>query len=264
MEGIAELLATHRWTSGKLALGIMPATREELPYWGRVKIVKDELAAGRGLSLPQIMQYDSRAHLRQEPYGWCWAAAAFLDLHPLTQAKFRDLKSQSSDRTLDFSQKFVERLRPQWTAISEDWSQFVQECDYGYDFARAAVVHRPSVALPAAGATVTVDAARGWQSSGLVVEAGRRYEIAASGRFQVGNQPRPWPCEAGGVTIRYHAGRPLGQLLASVDLADAVTVGAGATLSPAASGTLYFKINEAAGGLADNSGGLSVSVRNSP
>jgi hypothetical protein len=264
MEGIAELLATHRWAGGKLTLGIMPATKEELPYWGRVKIVKDELAAGKGLTLPQIMQYDNRAHLRQEPYGWCWAAAAFLDQHPLTQAAFRELKSQSSDRSIDFSQKFIDGLKPQWTAISQDWAQFVQECDYGYDFARAAVVHKPALALPVAGMAVTVDSARGWQSSGVLVEAGKRYEMAASGRFQVDDQPRPWPCEAGGVTIRYHAGRPLGMLLASVDLAEPLPVAFGATLSPPRGGTLYFKINEAAGGLADNSGTLSVSIKKAP
>ncbi len=264
MEGIAELLATHRWANGTLALGVMPATKEELPYWGRVKIVKDEVAEGRGLTLQQIMLFDVRAHLRQEPYGWCWAAAAFLDQHPQTQAAFRELKSRSSDRTLDFSQQFLDRLKPQWPAISRDWTLFVQDCDYGYDFARAAVVHKAAQPLPAGGASVTVDAARGWQSSGIAVEAGKTYAISASGRFDVAQEPRPWPCEAGGVTIRYHAGRPLGMLLASVELAEATPVGAGITLMPAGSGTLYFKINEAASGLADNRGSLSVSVRPVP
>jgi len=261
MEGIAELLATHRWASGRLTLGIMPASKEELPYWGRVKIVKDEVAEGRGLTLQQIMLFDAHAHLRQEPYGWCWAAAAFLDQHPQTQAAFRDLKTRSTDRTLDFSQQFLDRLKPQWPAISRDWTLFVQECDYGYDFARAAVIHRPPQPLPAGGASVSVDAARGWQSSGIAALAGKSYAISASGQYEVAQEPRPWACEADGVTIRYHAGRPLGMLLASVDLAEAKPVGAGATFTPTSSGTLYFKINEAASGLADNRGALSVTIR---
>jgi hypothetical protein len=95
----------------------------------------------------------------------------------------------------------------------------------------------------------------------MTVEAGKMYTIAASGRFEVAQQPRPWPCEAGGVTIRYHAGRPLGLLLASVDLGEAQPVGAGVTITPAASGTLYFKINEAASGLGDNRGAVSVTIR---
>jgi len=261
MEGIAELLATHRWGGGKLTLGIMPATKAELPYWGRVKIVKDELKDGRGLTLQQIMLFDAHAHLRQEPYGWCWAAAAFLDAHPLTQAAFRDLKLQVSDRSIDFSKKFLERLREQWPAIGQDWTLFVQECDYGYDFARAAVVYKPAQPLPASGTSVVVDVARGWQASGVTVEAGKSYSISATGRYEVAKQPQVWPCEAGGVTIRYHAGRPLGMLLASIDLRDFAEIGAAATLKPTRSGPLYFKINEATSGLADNSGTLSVSIR---
>ena len=237
-----------------------------------MKIVKEEVAEGRGLTLQQIMLYDAHAHLRQEPYGWCWAAAAFLDQHPQTQAAFRELKSRVSDRTLDFSQQFAERLEAQWPAISQDWALFVRECDYGYDFARAAAVHRPPAPLPAGGATVTLDAARGWQSSGIAVQAGKTYSISASGRFEVAQQPRPWPCEAGGVTIRYVGGKPLGMLVAAVSdvegeqptvtpLASPQPIGAAGELTPAAIGTLYLKINEHPSGLADNSGTLGVAIR---
>ena len=146
MEGIAELLGTHRWTGGKLTLGIMPATREELPYWGRVKIVKDELEDGRGLSLPQIMQFDNQAHLRQEPYGWCWAAAAFLDRHPLTQTAFRELKSQIA-RPLA---RFLAGVRRSARSSSGRPSARTGRCSCRSATtamtSRAAVVHKPAPA----------------------------------------------------------------------------------------------------------------------
>ena len=63
------------------------------------------------------------------------------------------------------------------------------------------------------------------------------------------------------MTIRYHAGRPLGMLLASVDLADFAEIGTSATLKPTRSGPLYFKINEASSGLSDNSGTLRVTIQ---
>ena len=66
------------------------------------------------------------------------------------------------------------------------------------------------------------------------------------------------------MTIRYHAGRPLGMLLARVDLEEFAPIGTAATLTPKRNGPLYFKINESAGGLADNSGSLAVVVRESP
>ena len=41
MEGMAELLSTHRWAEGRLTLNWIPTSREEVPMWGRIKIIKD-------------------------------------------------------------------------------------------------------------------------------------------------------------------------------------------------------------------------------
>ena len=271
MEGLAELLGTHRWEGGKLTLGVMPRSKEEVPYWGRVKIVRDEFAAGRGMTLGDIMNYDSQAHLKQEPYGWCWAAAAFLDGHPLTQQTFRELQSDVSLSHDEFSAELRKRLKDQWNAISQDWQLFVIHCDYGYDFARSAVLRNPAMPLPAAGAKVSVASDRGWQSSGVKLEAGKTYVIAASGRFAVTGGEKPWPCEAGGITIRYHRGQPLGMLLGVVydegapspvsPLSKPEAIGLAARLTPTTAGTLYLSVNEASAGLADNRGAIEVQIR---
>jgi hypothetical protein len=272
MEGIAELLGTHRWQAGQLTLGIMPASRDEVPYWGRVKIVKEEYAAGRGMGLIDIMRYDAHAHLKNEPYGWCWAAAAFLDQHPRTQAAFRELKGETRDHTIEFSKRFYERLKDHWEQISEDWQLFVIDCDYGYDVPRAAIVRKPAEDLPPAGATIMLATDRGWQSCGYRLQAGKTYRVTAVGRYTIANQPKPWPCEANGITIRYAGGHPLGMLLAGLSelegesptktpLADPQPIGAGGDLMPDATGALYLKINEPASGLLDNSGELHVTIR---
>lgn len=271
MEGMAELLATHAWHDGRLTMGVMPRTKQEAPYWGRVKIVRDEYAAGRGMSLIDIMRYDAHAHLQVEAYGWCWAAAAFLDAHGLTKKAFAELQGQVSDRTLEFSKSFYERLKGDWPAIAEDWQIFVADCDYGYDFVRAAVEREPAAALPATGARVTVKADHGWQSSGLRLEAGKVYSIHASGRFKLNSDPKPWISEADGITLSYSGGRPLGILLAAIGDEAAAAMSRSLLLAPTAvgtagelttekSGTLYFKINEPAGKLADNSGTLAVEI----
>jgi hypothetical protein len=270
MEGIAELLATHHWQAGKLQMAIMPRSKEDVPYWGRVKIIRDEYAAGRGMSLAQILAYDRHAHLRNEPYGWCWGAAAFFDAHPKTQGAFRELRASAADTTTAFSRRFAERLKADWPDIDQDWQLFVLHCDYGYDFARAAVVHRPVSDLPAGGVTATIAADRGWQSTGVRLVAGKTYTLTASGRYQVGSDPKPWLCEPQGVTIQYHAGRPLGMLLAAVKpdqgtgmspLASPQTMGRSGQIAPTSNGTLYLSINEAASGLADNAGTLEVHIQ---
>ena len=272
MEGLAELLGTHAWSDGKLTLGVMPKLREEVPYWGRVKIVKDDMATGKRKSLQEIMQYDARAHLQVEAYGWCWAAAAFLDQHPLTQTAFRELKADTRTRSLAFSRRFYDKVKENWPAMGEDWQLFAAECDYGYDVRRAATVRKATIELPAEGATVSIAADRGWQSTGFKLASGRKYRLTASGRYFVRSEPKPWPCEAGGVTIRYHAGRPLGMLLAAVGdtgeeigavtpLARPQGIGVEGEVESKTGGTLYLKINEAAGGLGDNSGSVTVTIR---
>jgi hypothetical protein len=126
--------------------------------------------------------------------------------------------------------------------------------------------------LPAGGATVSIAADRGWQSTGFRLAADKKYGVTASGRYFVGREPKPWPCEAGGVTIRYHAGRPLGMLLAAVadtggeagsvtPLASPQGIGLTGEVKPKADGTLYLKINEAASGLGDNSGSVLVNLQ---
>jgi hypothetical protein len=272
MEGMAELLATHKWGNGRLQLAVMPKSKEDVPYWGRVKIIKDDVAAGRPMSLIQIMQYDAHAHLKVEAYGWCWGAAAFFDAHPRTSAAFKDLQKSAADRTLDFSKRFYERIPGDWPAIVEDWQIFLADCDYGYDFARAAVDRKPAIPLSPGGASVVVQTSRGWQSSGLRLEAGKTYTVRASGRYQLTAGERPWQCEAGGVTIRYCAGKPLGMLLGAVSdsggaapakspLTTPIPIGNRAELTPQTTGTLYLKINEPAGALADNAGTLTVRVQ---
>ena len=271
-EGMAEYLGTHKWEGGQLTLAYNPRTKEEAPFWGRVKVIKDEYAQGRGMLLPDIFRYDAHAHLKTEPYGWCWGAAMFLDNHPLTQKAFRDLRLKAGDRSIDFSENFSKSLEADWPAIHEDWQLFIVNVDYGYDVPRGAVVRKTEVApLPPGGAAVTIAADRGWQSSGLAVEAGKTYKITAAGRYQIAKAPQAWPCEPGGITIHYHRGKPLGMVLAAIGdvklekdqitlLANPTAAGTLAEITPMLAGTLYFSINEGAGGLEDNEGSVNVKI----
>ncbi|MHB1037010.1 MAG: hypothetical protein ACYC35_20400 [Pirellulales bacterium] len=270
MEGMAELLATHRWRDGKLVLGYFPASREEVPMLGRIKIVQDAFAERRAMTFKRITEYGPHAHLENEPYGWCWAAAAFLDGHPRYRDRFR--QTPKLLRQGNFSERFQQMFARDWGELAEEWQVFVADLEHGYDFSRTAIDFTPGRPLSATWAKVTVAADRGWQASGLRLEAGVKYRLRAAGRYQVANQPRVWWCEPGGVSIRYYKGRPLGMLLATVrpDVpAPAVpnaflkplAVGLGTTLTPTQSGTLYLRINDSSGELADNAGTLVVEVK---
>jgi hypothetical protein len=270
MEGMAELFGTHLWADSKLTTRYFPQTKEEVPYWGRVKIIKDEYAAGRGMMLDRIMEYGPRAHLNKEPYAWCWAAAKFLDEHPLSREKFRQCGSRV--RSFDFNKQLRKELADVWPKLSEQWQLFVANMEYGYDIQREVIQYAPGESLPPGGTTVTVAADRGWQSSGIRLEAGTRYEITATGRFQIADQPEIWWCEPNGVTIRYWNGKPLGILRGVIrdDVPDVhkpselvsqtMVIGLRQVISPPQSGTLYLRVNDSPAELADNAGQLTVHV----
>jgi hypothetical protein len=267
-EGMAEMLATHRIVGGEIRVNYFPQSPAEVDRLGRIEIVQTALRERRGMTLPKIFAYDSRAHSQNEPYGWCWAAAEFLQRHPAYRQRFATIKTTLNDTKLN--ERLKKLYAQDWDQLLEEWQAYVGSLEYGYDFERTAIDFAPG--KPIAGeAKLTVTADRGWQNTGLRLQAGKTYHLHASGRYQVGNQPRPWLCEPGGVTIRYYQGKPLGILLAAVRQAQAkpnsssaflkpIIVGLGADLQPRETGTLYLRINDSAGELAENTGSASVTV----
>ena len=110
------------------------------------------------------------------------------------------------------------------------------------------------------------------------LEAGKSYEVTATGRYQIAAEIKaatckPGPCEPGGVTIDYHDGHPLG-MLARRDRFPRQASRRGepdvcriqsrsvshTTLKPTASGTLYLRVNDSAAQLDDNRGTLTVKI----
>lgn len=268
-EGMAELFGTHRWHAGRLEMNYLPRQRDEVPLWGRVRIVQDAVAVHRAKHLGDVLAYDGLAHGGNEPYAWCWTAAALLDRDPRFHDRFRRLAAGLTDLAGQFS--FQRLFTPDAAELSEQWQLTVVDLDYGYDFVRASVDFAPGKPLPAGGTEASIAADRGWQSSRVELASGQRYRLEAAGRFQVAHTGNPWPCEPGGVSIRYYKGRPLGILLAAVRpdaprpgdpsmLLRPIVVGRGTTFSPEWNGTLYLKINDSPAELADNAGQIRVKI----
>lgn len=268
MEGLAELLGTHRLDKGKLTLGYFPARPEQVPDWGRIKFVRDAVQAGRTLTLDEILAYTAEAYLQNEAYGWSWAAAALLDGHPRYQARFRRLPGEL--RSDDFNRQVRGLFADDWYELNIEWQAFIHELEFGYDLQRSAIEFREGQPPPDSGQTVAVAADRGWQSSGVRLSPGIQYELTAAGRYQVADQPALWWSEPDGVTVRYYRSHPLGMLMAIV-LPDRnsgkaaqwplpAAIGRGGKLSVEAAGTLYLRINDSPAELADNAGSVQVTV----
>jgi hypothetical protein len=270
MEGMAELLATHRYDEGRLTLGVMPASKEEVPEWGRILLVRQAVAAGKARTLDQVLALPPRQFRDVDAYAWSWAAATLLNGHPQWHERFRRLPARAAWDPARFHRQWSLDLQPDRAALEEAWQLLIHQLDYGYDVAEEQVIERRARPWRQR-ATAQVDSRQGWQSTGLRLESGRRYQISARGRYQLNQQTPTWFSEAGGITIRYHQGRPLGMLLAAVRpdagplrstaLLEPRPLGLQVEWVPERSGELFLRINEPAGQLGDNQGSLQVEVQ---
>lgn len=281
MEGMAELLATHQIDAdtGGITLRHMPANRQEVPMLGRIKLIRTAYSEDRALPIQSVFAIDNRHQLENEAYAWCWALARFLDDHPRYQQRFRTRFRTRSRNLLthvtraDFNERLRKVYAGDWDELLIEWQCFVATLNHNHDIPSTAIEFVAGTSLGRSGKTVTVFADRGWQSTGIKLSAGKKYQLAAKGRYQIAEDSDGiWWCEPGGVTIEYHAGRPLGVLLAAIDPVGTDTpsrakqfltpqsVGRSATIVPKHDGTLYLRVNDSPGKLAGNSGTLDITV----
>lgn len=269
MEGIAEWLATHRWQAGQLTMGIVPKSKNDVPYWGRITLIQEQMNTGVAPSLETILRYGNTAHQQLDAYAWSWAAVHFLRACPDSSAAFQQLLDGQSKSDRGATRMLFEKLRTKWPVIRAQWMAFSSEMEYGFD----------PQAMPSLTKAVpltkqhrfAIDSKRGWQSAGVVVKSGQKFSISASGRYIVGTDPKPWLCEPQGVTIEYFRDQPLGKLLMtllhqiddepeSTESLRSVPVGEAANIRASTAGELFFKINETYSGLADNSGQIAITL----
>jgi hypothetical protein len=266
MEGMAELLGTHRWQNGQLELGVMPASKDDVPMWGRVKIIRDAVQAGKPWPIEAVLEVDNRRQLDTEHYAWTWALTAMLDGTPAFREEFRSLQQHVADPA--FNEKFKETFGGQWGLINQQWAAYLAQLDYGYDLERMAIALQPAAKRGAAEVSIAAD--RGWQATGWKLEAGKSYRITATGHFQIAHDGEPWPCEPNGVTIEYHDGMPLGALLGAIastkpsagdpSFATPLLIGSEAVIQPKSDGVLCLRVNDSPAKLGDNAGSIEVGI----
>jgi hypothetical protein len=272
-EGMAELFGTHQIDeAGNYHFRVMPDRTENFRGHGRIPLIRKEIAQHRWKSLEDIEQMDAKESLRTTAYAWAWALCAFLDGHPRYGPKFRELGHQTVGDQFDSALQAL--LKQGGDDLRTEWSLFTHQLQYGFDLSRAAIEFKPGKALDAAESSRAVDVAadRGWQSSGVLVQAGREYEIRAMGEVTLGTNPKPWISQPQGVSILYSEGRPIGQLLAAVhqepvgptssdSMLNEAVIGPEARVKAPVSGTLYLRVNDRWNSLADNAGSYHVTIR---
>lgn len=275
MEGMADLYGTHRWKDRKLSLGIVPSSPSEVPQWGRFKRLEDMLSRNEVPTLKQIVNYSNDSGNRMDRYVWSWAACTFFSNHP----QYREALATSAQGPLDYSmrlsQKLLDALEPRWPWVVAEWNGFLSDFDFGYV---------PERSMPLLGevawseldrnesAQRQIDAAKGWQATGIRTRPGETLHITAEGSYQVGigANGKPWISEPQGITIRYVKHQPLGRLMAVIVPFHVteetkpwvpIAIGHDGFINSDHEGLLLLKINDSPGDLDENQGNLRAAIR---
>lgn len=283
-EGMAELVGVHHWKDESIKLNYRLKNRDEAPYWGRVKQIKDDVKNGQGMTLAEVLAIEPESFLKVRAYAWSWAACDFFSNHARSKKFFPQIQKQVWREPEIFNRRFLTRLKTHWEELERDWALFVNEIDYGYAVERgqissatASLNKDPKKQIP----SFSIQSDRSWQLTTIELKKGDRVRISGSGEFKVGQTDDPadgpqslaWPCQSNGITIKYYRGHPLGMLHAGLltptgttpkdqiaGLFDPLPIGNSAEITAPSSGLLCLRINESPASLDDNQGALEVRV----
>jgi hypothetical protein len=219
------------------------------------------------------LRYDSKAHQDVEAYAWSWAAVIFLKNHPDTSKAFAEMlqqKKMTSDQTI--TRALLRKLQGQWPQIRREWNAMLTELEYGYDPGRGMLaMTRIPKSIGDTPVTLKLAVDRSWQTPGVKVAEGDTITITTSGEFSVCDKPKPWRCQADGVTLEYYRSEPLGKLMMTLASSfdeeqfsqpiEVIPVGEHSEYTAKQAGELHFRINESNGGLSDNAGVVTIKVQ---
>ena len=271
LEGMAELVATHVVAEdGSFTFNVYPDIRERFAGLDRMKLLRRGIRENGVRSMEDVTRLQGGDFSRLEGYAWSWALCVFLDEHPLTRDGFREALRNLRERSLAEWLDGVYAVDP--VGLEVAWTQFVSHVTYRFDFERTRIAIENGEPLAGTKA-FDVRSDRGWQSSGVHVEAGRRYSIESSGQITLADVPKPWGSESDGISFQYVGGLPIGRLMGAVlvgegdsstralSMLEELPLGNRAEFVAPASGTLYLRVNDDWGSLADNRGVLRVTIR---
>ena len=270
MEGVAELLATHRESGAKVKTNRIPISRQSVPHWGRLTLIEDARKQKAIPRLETVMRYPQNLNADAERYAWCWAAVMLLSNYDEYHPEFQSAARRGRESGPQFTKELYARMQQQWPVISARWRLLCESLGYGYDFSRERVNLLMSHSRwDGSEKLVSVDSTRGWQSAGVRIPAGASFSISATGRVQIAMENEPWMSEPTGVTIRYANERPLGQCLAcfvpvkttikeTLDPLKIFTVDAQKKVTANQESWLVFRVNDLVGELLDNEGSYQI------
>lgn len=271
-EGLAEYFAVHRWADGKLQMAARVVDKNELPYWGRVKLIRDAYQTGQPKSLLEVIKFPPNAFPHTESYAWSWAAVSLFAAHPQLKGPFSaQLRKLGQISDTQWNRELVEALALDRRQLETQWQVDTTTLQYGHDFSRTAIQWQESKLADANEYQFTLPADGAWHATGWRLPTGQ-WEIVADGTYQVAkSEETSWNAQPNGITIRYVLGAPLGQVQYALQGDPAILQGLSELTNPLPVGVrtvvqttgeeLFLRVNDSPNQLEDNLGQVAIVIR---
>lgn len=218
-------------------------------------IVLKYLKSTQPRSLREIVEPEQPPGTWQE-YAWRWALCHVLANNTNYAPRFRPLGiGMLTGQPVSFAQVYA----PMADQISFEYLFFIEHMDTGY---RADLCswdwRKKFLPLGDGGRSVAarINAPRGWQPTGLKVEAGVKYAYEAKGDWHIGDGAK---VDANGAADG--RGRLVGVLFKDFKLGEPFELGVSGVWEAPADGDLYLRCRDGWCEIADNSGTMLVKVK---
>lgn len=189
-------------------------------------------------------------------YAWRWALCHLLGHNENYTKRFKPLGLQLLNRKdVDFWAVYG----TQAAEIEFEYRQFLQHMEPGYRVDLCSWDWKTRFSSPTGGRNLVskIQAPRGWQASRLLVSAETEYEYSAAGRWSVDQESEPTTA-AGQSDGR---GQLVGVIFDDYELGQPFELGEYGRFTAPSSGKLYLRCRDDWGALADNTGTITVRLK---
>lgn len=249
-EGMAEM--GQYWRQGDTSVQCPPYVVEYLRA-SPAKPLADILAedAGRqGRGAPGPVTGDS-----WQNYAWRWALCHLLANNTNYADRFRPLGlGLLSGQRVSFADTYG-AMRDE---VEFEYQFFLRHVEQGYRVDLCSWDWKRKFREPAGTAVpARISASRGWQPSGALVVAGKKYSYSATGNWQC-DKDRGEVTADGGPD---GAGRLEGVIFKDFSLGEPFALGASGVFAAPSDGRLFLRMHDRWNSLADNKGSVSVKIK---
>ena len=129
----------HSSSGNSVLVNSIPASREQVPFWGRFKRMEQIRQENKVPTVETVMGYRPNLLGDVGSYSWSWALVQLLQGYPEYRETLIDVAWQGADQGTGFNRIVSGDLKDQWPIVSARWRLLCEDLDYGFDWERERV-----------------------------------------------------------------------------------------------------------------------------